>query len=124
MRLLAPLLALVVVEGQEPLRLREPQALPQGPHSMPEVRQEPPRERQPESQSLSAQLREQLLPARNLHYSEQVRPLEPEQVLNSCTRSKSGMLKERSLPLKPGIYLAWGSLRFNASIERKSTRIE
>jgi hypothetical protein len=62
---------LVVLE-QEPPQLPEPQALPLGPHSMPEAQPEPPRERQPESQSLSAQPREEPLPARNLRYSEQV----------------------------------------------------
>jgi hypothetical protein len=103
-----PLPAPVVVGGQELPQLPEPQALPLGLHSMSEPQPEPRRERQPESQSWLAQVLEEPLPARNLHYSEQVQPLEPEQVLNSCIRSKSEMLKERSLSLKPGIYLAWG----------------
>lgn len=103
-----PLPAPVVAVGQELPQLPEPQALPLGPRSRSEAQPERPRERQPESQSWLALPREEPLPARNLHYSEQVQPLEPKQELNSCIRSKSGMLKERSLSLKPGIYLAWG----------------
>jgi hypothetical protein len=96
------------VAAAEPLQLAlEPQALPPEPHSMsgaqPELRQE----RQPELRNWPAHPQEPV-PARNSHCSEQVQPPEPEQVLNSCIRSESGMLKMRNLLLKPGIYRAWG----------------